>query len=143
PIRWFTKRNTLSGARAILVGDAAGGGSLFCEGIGQALGYGGLGARALIDAFTRPGFSFLPFRGQGFRSLPCRSLRYRHALARILYRLRSRPLLRFIWCFSPILEWTLRRLAFGWAQRAELDAGRPQLAGHVEALPRAEPRHPE
>jgi hypothetical protein len=62
PIHWFSPYNCFSGPGAILVGDAAGVDPVFGEGIGVALAYGGIAARAIQSAFHRRDFAFSTYR---------------------------------------------------------------------------------
>lgn len=61
PIHWFSPRNRLARPRVLLVGDAAGAEPLLGEGIGPALAYGPLAARAVAYAFETGDFSFADY----------------------------------------------------------------------------------
>ena len=62
PLRWFEPKSAFSAPHVLLAGDAAGADALFGEGISIALGYGGLAAQAIKEAFARQDFSFRDYR---------------------------------------------------------------------------------
>jgi len=120
PLRWFDAKCIFSAPRILLVGDAAGTDALFGEGISIALGYGGLAARAIRDAFDRQDFSFLDYRRAILRSEMGKSLLRRTWWARFFYRLRWRPFQRLAWRqLGPIIVWIMRHFLIGWARRQE------------------------
>lgn len=97
PLRWFDRRAQLAAPHVILAGDAAGTDPVVGEGISFALGYGEVAAQALQDAFARADFTFANYRRQVLRHRSGRYLARRALAARLLYGLRSRPLLRLVW----------------------------------------------
>jgi len=58
PIRWFSKKDTVSQPNVLLVGDAGGIEPAFGGGIHLSLSYGEVAAQAVIDAFENNDFSF-------------------------------------------------------------------------------------
>ena len=91
PLRWFEPKSAFSAAHVLLAGDAAGADALFGEGISIALGYGGLAARAVKQAFDRQDFSFRDYRKTILRSELGKVPAAAHRMAKFYYRLRSRP----------------------------------------------------
>ncbi len=115
PLRWFHPRVALSAPRVLLVGDAAGVDPLLGEGISFALGYGDVAARALRDAFARGDLSFHDYRSRLLRHPTGRYLRRRTAVARSVYRIHSRRLLRLLWRnFGPLVGWLAERRLVDW-----------------------------
>ena len=115
PLRHFHPRAALSAPRMLLVGDAAGVDPLLGEGISFALGYGDVAARALRDALKRDDFSFEDYRARVLAHWTGRSLQRRAAVARLLYRIRSRRLLRFFgWHLAPLVGWPAQRFLVDW-----------------------------
>ncbi len=102
PIRWWSKDGRFAIPRVILVGDAAGADPLMGEGISFALGYGDVGARAIVDAFARGDFSFATYRERVLANPLFRQLETRTKLARFAY------MLRYPWLFR--LGWQVARL---------------------------------
>jgi flavin-dependent dehydrogenase len=96
PVRCFHPRGLFSAPRVLLVGDAAGVDALVGEGISFALGYGEVAATELRDAFARGDFSFECYPDRVLAHPIGRSLQRRAKVARLVYRIRSRPLLRFL-----------------------------------------------
>jgi flavin-dependent dehydrogenase len=119
PLRWFHPRAVLSAPRVLLVGDAAGVDPLLGEGISFALGYGGVAARALRDGFAHGDLSFHDYRSRVLRHPVGRFLRRRTAVARCVYRIHSRPLLRFLWwSFGPLVGWLAAHRLVDWGEWA-------------------------
>lgn len=117
PLRCFHPRGVFSAPRVLLVGDAAGVDPLLGEGISFALGYGNVAARALQDAFARDDFSFEDYRGHVLAHRIGCFLRRRAAVARLLYRMRSRRLLRFMWWnFGTPMGWLAEHLLVDWGK---------------------------
>jgi flavin-dependent dehydrogenase len=85
PLRRFSSEGVFSAPNVLLVGDAAGADGALGEGIAQALAYGGVAARTLIDGFRRRDFSMESY-GAALRSHPLgESLRLRARMARTMY----------------------------------------------------------
>lgn len=104
PIHWFTPRAQLARPGMLLVGDAAGVDPLFGEGIGPALAYGGVAARALAEAFARGDFSFQGYRREVLRSPVGKYLRFRSFAAEVCYHLGDQPgFMSFIWGVGSLL----------------------------------------
>ncbi len=117
-IHRFDVRNPFSAPRILLVGDAAGVDGLFGEGIGPALGYGRIAARAIAGAFERGDFSFTDYRERVLQSEMGKVLSRRALLARLIYRLRSPVLQRLIWRrLSFLVQWAVQTLLVDWAKR--------------------------
>ena len=120
PIRWFEAGSAFSAMHILLVGDAAGSDALCGEGISFALGYGAIAARAIQDAFNRNDFSFQGYKASILRSEMGRALRWRTWLARLFYSLRSRRIQALLWHkLGTVIEWILRLVAIGWAEREQ------------------------
>jgi len=125
PLRWFVAKSTFSAPRILLVGDAAGADALFGEGISPALGYGGLAAYAVREAFTSQDFSFRNYRRVILRSEMGKSLRRRTWWARFFYRLRWRLIQRLVWHhLGLVIVLIMRHFLIGWARRQERKASR-------------------
>ena len=123
PLRWFEAKSVFSARRVLLAGDAAGADALFGEGISIALGYGGLAARAIREAFASQDFSLCDYRRAILLSEMGKSLRRRTWWARFFYRLRWRPLQRLAWqALGPVIVWIMRHFLIGWARRQERKA---------------------
>jgi menaquinone-9 beta-reductase len=125
PIRWFEAKSAFSSARVLLAGDAAGADALFGEGISIALGYGGLAANAIQEAFNKQDFSFLNYRRVILHSEMGRSLRLRTWMARFYYRFRSAHFQAFVWRkMGWFVAWAMRAFFIGWAHRQEIKTRR-------------------
>jgi flavin-dependent dehydrogenase len=117
PLRWFHPRDAFSAPRVLLVGDAAGVDPLLGEGISFALGYGEVAALERRDAFARGDLSFGDYRDRVLHHRIGRSLRRRAAVAWLVYRIRSRGLLRFLWWgFGPLVGWLAGRSLVDWGE---------------------------
>jgi geranylgeranyl reductase family protein len=117
PIHLYSPRSVLSAPHIVLAGDAAGVDPLLGEGIGPALGYGGLAARALVDAFARDDFGFTHYTRQVAGSALGRSLRTRRLAARLVYGVHSPLLHRLLWWhLRPLLRRFVAEHVFGWAR---------------------------
>jgi flavin-dependent dehydrogenase len=129
PLRWFEARSSFSAPRILLVGDAAGADGLFGEGISLALGYGGLAAGAIQEAFTSQDFSFCNYRRTILRSEMGKALQQRNRWAKFFYRLHWPFIQRLTWHhLGPIIVWIMRNFLIGWARRQERKAsGRTKL----------------
>ena len=104
PLRRFRRDGVFSGARVLLVGDAAGVDPLLGEGISFALGYGDVAARELADAFEREVFSFKDYRRHVLTHRVGRYLLRRSRVASMIYRIHNERFLRFLWwTFGPIV----------------------------------------
>jgi flavin-dependent dehydrogenase len=134
PIHLYSPRSALATPHVLLAGDAAGADPLLGEGISLALGYGRLAARALVDAFTRDDLSFADYTGVVHHSALGRSLRNRHAAARLLYRLRH-PLLQraLFWHLQPLVRRFIREHMFRWARPQPLPPRSAALAAQPAA----------
>ena len=119
PLRWFHPRAVFSSPGVLLVGDAAGVDPLLGEGISFALGYGEVAARELLEAFIQGDFSFKGYRDRVLRHRVGRFLRWRTAVAWLIYRIRSPRLLRFLWWrFGPAVGWLAERFLVDWGDWA-------------------------
>ncbi len=108
PIHWFTPWNRFSAPGAVLAGDSAGADPLFGEGIGVALGYGRLAARALHLGFARGDLSFGGYRRQVLFSDLGRYLLLRWWVAWWSYRLSGSDIfMRALWKMGSWLTRTL------------------------------------
>ena len=115
PLRWLHPRAVFSAPRVLLVGDAAGVDPLLGEGISFALGYGDVAARGLRDAFANGDFSFQDYRARVLRHRIGRFLRRRTAVARLVYRIHGRRLLRLLWRnFGPLVGWLAEHHLVDW-----------------------------
>ncbi len=103
PIRWWSKDGRFAIPRVILVGDAAGADPLMGEGIAFALGYGEVGAQAIVDAFAREDFSFAAYREIVLADPLFKQLEIRTKLARFAYMLRYPWLFRLGWQAARIV----------------------------------------
>ena len=120
PLRWFEAGSVFSAPRILLVGDAAGADALFGEGISIALGYGGLAASAILEAFTRQDFSFENYRRIILHSEMGKALRRRTWWAKFFYHLHWPFIQRVTWHFlGPVIVWIMRHYLIGWAGRQE------------------------
>ncbi len=120
PIHWFDAKTAFSAPRLLLVGDAAGADALYGEGISLALGYGGLAARAIKDAFERKDFSFSTYKSTLLRSEMGKALRRRTWLAKFFYGFRSPRIQAFLWRkLGWAIEWVVRTFLIEWAKRQE------------------------
>lgn len=97
PIRWFDRNGRFAMPRVILVGDAAGADPLMGEGIAFALGYGRVGATAVVDAFARQDFSFATYRERVLADPLFKQINIRVWLARLAYRITNRRFVRLGW----------------------------------------------
>jgi len=119
PIRWFEARSAFSALRLLLVGDAAGVDALFGEGISLALGYGGLAAAEIRDAFAINDFSFRDYRTRILHSALGKALRRRTWWARFFYSLRHPAIQRIFWRrLGRVIEWITQTFLIGWAKRS-------------------------
>jgi flavin-dependent dehydrogenase len=89
PLRWFRPLGTFSVPHVLLVGDAAGVDPLLGEGISFALGYGDVAARQIRDGFSRGDLSFRGYRGRVLAHRTGRYMGRRHAVAWVIYAIRS------------------------------------------------------
>lgn len=131
PIHLFSPRSVLSAPHIVLAGDAAGADPLLGEGIGPALGYGDLAARAVVDALAREEFSFADYTRRVHASRLGRSLRKRELAARLLYGIK-RPLLhRMVWWhLQPLVRRFVYNHVFRWARPSLTPAPvLPQVTG--------------
>jgi menaquinone-9 beta-reductase len=120
PLRWFDSKSAFSVPHILLVGDAAGADALFGEGISIALGYGGLAAQAIQQAFARQEFSFRDYKRAILRSELGKSLQRRTWLAKLYYRFRSRTIQALVWRrLGWLVEWVMQTFIIGWARRQE------------------------
>jgi len=118
PLRWFAPKSAFSSPHVLLVGDAAGADALFGEGISSALGYGGLAAQAIKDAFDRQDYGFRDYKGAILRSEMGKALQRRTAMAKFFYRFRSRLVQAFVWRrLGWLVEWVMQTFMIGWAKR--------------------------
>jgi flavin-dependent dehydrogenase len=102
------------------VGDAAGADALFGEGISIALGYGGLAAAVIREAFVRQDFSFINYRGIILHSEMGKALRRRTWWAKFFYHLHWPFIQRVTWhSLGPVIVWIMRHYLIGWARRQE------------------------
>ncbi|MCX7745844.1 MAG: NAD(P)/FAD-dependent oxidoreductase [Clostridia bacterium] len=124
PIRWFDKKKPFSSQGIILVGDAAGVDPVFGEGISFALGYGELAAAEIKEAFAENDFSFSGYKSRILKHPMGRCLKRRSQIARILYRIRSRLLLRFIWGqLGFLMKWYIEYFLIEWAKQSNGQSG--------------------
>jgi flavin-dependent dehydrogenase len=115
PLRWFHPRGVLSAPGVLLVGDAAGVDPLLGEGISVALGYGSIAAEQLVDGFSRGDLSFRHYRRRVLTHRTGRILGRRHAVAWVIYGIRSRWLLRFLsHYFGPLIGWIAESFLVDW-----------------------------
>ncbi|MFN3742188.1 MAG: NAD(P)/FAD-dependent oxidoreductase [Anaerolineales bacterium] len=115
PIRYFAPWQPLSRERLLLVGDAAGVDGLLGEGIGIALGYGAIAARAILDALRRGDFSFRRYQRQVLFAPLGRALLLRWGLAQIVYRLPQHTVQHTLWKhFQPLIYWIARHAVLNW-----------------------------
>ena len=120
PLRWFDAKSVFSAPHVLLAGDAAGSDALFGEGISIALGYGGLAAKAIQDAYARKDFSLRGYKRSILQAELGRSLRRRTWLARFFYWLRSERFQSFFWRnMGWFIEWVMRTFIIEWAHRQE------------------------
>jgi flavin-dependent dehydrogenase len=91
PIHWFDPAGPFSRPRVLLAGDAAGVDPLFGEGIGYALAYGRVAARAIERAFASGDFSFRAYRRQILADWLGRDLTLRYVGAKFAYRVMRVP----------------------------------------------------
>jgi flavin-dependent dehydrogenase len=118
PIRWFEAGSPFSAPRILLAGDSAGADVLFGEGISIALGYGGLAAGAIREAFDRQDFSFGNYRRDILHSEMGKALRRRNGWARFFYHLKWPIFQKVAWrCLGPIIIWIMRHYLLGWTRR--------------------------
>jgi menaquinone-9 beta-reductase len=118
PLRWFEPRSAFSAPHVLLAGDAAGADALFGEGISIALGYGGLAAEAIRDAFTREDFSFKGYKKAILRSELGKALQRRTWLSKAYLPLRSRAIHALLWRqLGGVIEWLMQTFMIGWAKR--------------------------
>ena len=118
PLRWFEPKSAFSAPHVLLAGDAAGADALFGEGISIALGYGGLAAQAIKQAFTRQDFSFREYRKNILNSELGKALQRRTWLAKLYYRVRSRAIQAFVWRrLGWLVTWVMQTFIIGWASR--------------------------
>lgn len=122
PVHWFSPRNRFSAPRVLLVGDAAGAGPLFGEGIGPALGHGRVAANTLERAFHRGHFGFKGYRWRVIASPVGAYLLLRWAVAHLTYRLSGMPA-------SGRGLWWAARVALG------LLGGLPRIEGVLPPAP--------
>ncbi len=85
PERWYDASLKHSAPRVVLAGDAAGTEPLFGEGISHALDFGMRAADAAVRALRRGDFSFADYERRIAWSALGRRLRFKRALARIVY----------------------------------------------------------
>jgi flavin-dependent dehydrogenase len=105
PIHWFSPRSRFAIPRVLLVGDAAGADPLFGEGIGPALGYGEVAARAIQQAFERSDFGFHDYKRRLLLSPVGRYLLLRWGVAWWGYRLSGEPwFMHTIWTLGKVLS---------------------------------------
>ncbi|RME46108.1 MAG: hypothetical protein D6796_09455 [Caldilineae bacterium] len=122
PIRWFDPAGVFAMPRVLLAGDAAGVDPFVGEGIAFALGYGGVAAAAIADAFARRDFRFADYRTRLLRDPIVSPLAGRTALAKFLYRLRSPRWIALGWRLAPLI---VRLLA--WFRPAVMPFPSPRL----------------
>ena len=98
PIHWFSPTNRVAAPGVLLVGDAAGAEPLFGEGIGLALGYGAVAAKAIQHAFNRGDLSFRSYPLRLLSSAVGRYLLLRWIAASAAYRLgRQESFIHALW----------------------------------------------
>ena len=118
PLRWFEAGSAFAAAHVLLAGDAAGADALFGEGISIALGYGGLAARAIKDAFDRQDFSFRDYKNAILRSELGKALRRRTWMAKFFFHFRKRFIQALVWQrLGGLVEWVMQTYMIGWARR--------------------------
>ena len=118
PLRWFEAKSAFSAPHVLLAGDAAGADALFGEGISIALGYGGLAARAIQEAFISKDFSFRDYKTSILRSELGKALRRRTWMAKFFYRFRSRLIQALVWRkLGGLVAWVMQTFMIGWAER--------------------------
>ncbi|HEX6384448.1 MAG TPA: FAD-dependent monooxygenase [Anaerolineae bacterium] len=122
PIRWWSSGGRFAIPHVILVGDAAGTDPLFGEGISFALGYGGVAAEAINDAFARQDFSFATYKERLRKHPLFVQLRIRTRLARFVYLLKYPWLVQLGW---QIARWVIRFTR--WRDPNYVPAETPQL----------------
>jgi len=117
PLRWLHPAAVLSAPRVLLVGDAAGADPLLGEGISFALGYGDVAAKGLRDAFAHGDFSFRDYRARVLDHRIGHFLRRRVVVARLVYRIQGRRLLRFLWRnFGSLVGWLAEHHLVDWGE---------------------------
>lgn len=114
PIRLWDGRCPASGPRAILVGDAAGADPLLGEGIPFALAHGEIAAESIVQGLCSGDLGFAGHSGRLVEHPVLRQLPTRHAVARILYRLRNPILLSLTWVAVRRLVANLDRAGRVW-----------------------------
>ena len=118
PIRWFEPSNPVSVPRVLLVGDAAGAGPLFGEGISIALGYGVLAAGELERAFSTGDFSFSGYKRRLAWSGLGQTLFARWFFANIIYPLKWRWFQILLWrVLKPIVVFVAWVFILNWGKR--------------------------
>lgn len=95
PARWYDASLKYSAPRVLLAGDAAGIDPLFGEGISHALDWGMRAADEALRALARRDFSFADYEQRIARSALGRRLRFKRALARIVYSARGQSFYRW------------------------------------------------
>jgi geranylgeranyl reductase family protein len=105
PERWFDASAKHSAPRVLLAGDAAGAEPLFGEGISHALDFGMRAADEAMRALAREEFSFAEYERRIRWSALGRRLRFKRALANIVYGSRGAWFYRF--------GWNVMRVVFG------------------------------
>ncbi len=108
PIHWFSVQDEFAKPRLVLAGDAAGVDPFVGEGISFALGYGRVAAQTIIDAFAREDFSFANYKAHVLNDPLLSQLVSRAKLARLLYRIQSRRVLKVLWWVFPLLARLVR-----------------------------------
>ncbi|OQY18394.1 MAG: hypothetical protein B6I34_10815 [Anaerolineaceae bacterium 4572_32.1] len=117
PLRCFHPRGVFSAPRVLLVGDAAGVDPLLGEGISFALGYGEVAAQELVDGFAHGDFSFERYRRHVLTHRIGRYMRRRASIAALLYRIRSRFLLRSLGSgLGPLVGWMAEHFWVDWGE---------------------------
>lgn len=112
PIPLFSPRKISSSPRMLYVGDAAGVDPLFGEGIGPALGYGKVAAKAIQSAFSTGNFSFEHYRSNIQFSSLGRYLTLRWAIAWWAYRLCKNPtFMHAVWLLGKIIAYLASKLS--------------------------------
>jgi flavin-dependent dehydrogenase len=105
PIHLFSPFNQFAKPRLILVGDAAGVDPLLGEGIGPAMAYGELAARAINHAFTSGDFSFRGYKKRLLSSALGKYLLKRWLTAGIGYRFSASPVFMHIfWSVGKVVN---------------------------------------
>lgn len=89
PERWYDAALKHSAPRVLLAGEAAGVDPLFGEGISHALDWGMRAADEAVRALARGDFSFAEYERRIAQSALGRRLRFKRALARIVYGVRG------------------------------------------------------